>query len=203
MCILHRIMFKRVFILLVEARDKRMYDHRNKQERVRWEEDACRSRPTERSVARSYIIFPGPVISDNRLIKEVGLLPVEYAGTEGLGERHAPERSPTVPMSAWLNTARDLCIVRHTESPTLKQQHFQAASPLACSNFFYISLLIFRYFLPPTTLHFPPTPLQFKTQNHIKVDGHNVGSIIAEITIDLKWICCKASWSKPGEREMF
>lgn len=161
---------------------------------------ACRSRRTERSIAGSYIIFPGPVISDNRLINEVGLLPIEHTGPEGRGERHAPERGPTAPISAWLNTARDLRIVRH------RIAHPQTATLSSCQScslflffFFYISLLIFRYFpsFPPLTLP------QFKTQDHIEVDGDNVGCIIAWITIDLEWICCKSSWSNSSEEEMF
>jgi hypothetical protein len=54
----------------------------------------------QRAVARPYIILPGPVIPDNRLIKEVGLLAVEYSGTEGPGEQHAPARGPAVAKSA-------------------------------------------------------------------------------------------------------
>lgn len=100
---------------------------------------ACRSRRTERSIAGSYIIFPGPVISDNRLINEVGLLPIEHTGPEGRGERHAPERGPTAPISAWLNTARDLRIVRH------RIAHPQTATLSSCLS---CRLFLFFFIFP-------------------------------------------------------
>lgn len=130
-------------------------------------EKVCRSKWTECSIAGFYIIFPGPVISDNCLINEVGLLPIEYTGPEGRGETRA-RRVPLLLSS--LGWSRHVtCVLSGTGSSTPNSDTFRLPALSLVHIFFYISLLIFRYF----PLFYLLTPLQFKTRNHIEVEGDN------------------------------
>jgi len=107
------------------------------------------------------------VISDNRLINEVGLLPIEHTGPEGRGERHARTESRCSGLRLVEHGTRlGYCPAQDHPPQTAT---LSSCQPSYVFIFFYISLLIFRYF--PPLLHL--TLLQFKTRNHNEVEGDN------------------------------